>query len=655
MTKLQRACFWMLVAFWAATVLLVQFVIYPDTAAGERLVYTITVAVYGAIGITGFYTRPGDPRVRLFVATLVCISLTWVLYPFAPSATGTLPDLAYTAVHTGVFVLTSALLLHVGAIFPERGPIVRRHPEIVPAFYWVAGAAVVFSVVLYLDASPRWAALLPWTAEEVPGIVRQVVVGFYGIAALSGSVLVADSGRHAATVAARRQAVALWLALFPFGVLRLTAATWPGVTRAPLYPTVETLALLMIPLGLFLAVHGFRMFEASFYLRRGILLATTLALLTFAAFLVVLTVRISAPSLAASEWTVPLVCAAAGAALLPIARHLGTFLDTMFFPERVAVRSLTVGILRRVAEYTDVRALCAAFAAALAEGLGLESAAVYVVDEAGADFELAGAAGGRGRLPEYVSAAQAGLVAGAGAARGRKDGVGLEPFARVLPISLGERMNALLALGPRASGEALSPAELHEVELATLQVAAMIENARLFSLATRDSLTGLVRRAVFEEQLRIEAARFSRGRATFSVLLVDVDDFKRVNDRFGHAAGDEVLRAISAAVRGTVREGDTVARYGGEELAVLLPDTPAEGAAAAGEKLRAAVAALAVDAGGERLSVTVSVGAAEMEPGLDPSRLVARADDALYRAKSLGKNRVELHRVRLAVPLADVG
>jgi diguanylate cyclase (GGDEF)-like protein len=209
-------------------------------------------------------------------------------------------------------------------------------------------------------------------------------------------------------------------------------------------------------------------------------------------------------------------------------------------------------------------------------------------------------------------------------------------------------MNAVLALGPRESGEAISRAELHEVELATLQVAAMIENARLFSLATRDSLTGLVRRAVFEEQLRAEAARFARGRETFSVLLIDVDDFKRVNDRHGHATGDEVLRAIAAAVKGAVRESDTVARYGGEELAVLLPDTPAEGAATAGEKLRAAVAALQVPAAGEMLSVTVSVGIAEMEPGVDESRLVARADVALYRAKSLGKNRVELHRVRLA-------
>jgi diguanylate cyclase (GGDEF)-like protein len=168
--------------------------------------------------------------------------------------------------------------------------------------------------------------------------------------------------------------------------------------------------------------------------------------------------------------------------------------------------------------------------------------------------------------------------------------------------------------------------------------------------ATHDPLTGLASRAVFEERLRDEGARFSRGRAAFSVLLVGVDDFEHVNDRFGRAAGDEVLRAIAEAVRGAVREGDIVSRYGGDELAVLLPGTPAEGAVAAGEKLRAAVAALAVEAGGETLRVTVSVGVAEMEPRLDPSRLVARADDALYRARSLGKNRVELHRIRLAIP-----
>lgn len=644
MTTLQRTCFWLLAAFWAASVLLVQFVIYGGTPPAMRLMYTATVAVYGAIAVTGFRARPGDPRVRVFVVTLVFITLTWLLYPFPPTVRASVPALAYAAAHTAVFVLTSALLLHVGAILPERGPLVRRHPWIVRAFYLVAAASVAFAVLLHLRA-----AAVPWMEPAVRDAVRRMVVAFYGIGALSGSLLVFDSGRHAATVAARRQAVALWLALVPFGVLRLTGAIHPAFTRSPLYPTVETLALLMLPLGLFLAVHGFRMFEARLYLRRGILAAATLALLTFAAFLIVLAARLTAPSLPDSAWTFALVCVVAGAALLPVARHLGTFLDTMFFPERVAVRRLTVGILRRVAEYTDVRALCGAFAAALAEGLGLRSAAVYVVDADGAAFELAGAAGDAGHVPARVSAAEAAAaVAGRGPKRPR-----LGPFARALPISLGERMNAVLALGPRHSGEALSAAELHEVELATLQVAAMIENARLFSLATRDSLTGLVRRAVFEEQLRAEAARFARGRDTFSVLLIDVDDFKRVNDRHGHAAGDEVLRAIAGAVRGAVRTSDTVARYGGEELAVLLPDTPADGAAAAGEKLRAAVAALEVMAGGEALRVTVSVGAAEMEPGLDPTRLVARADGALYRAKSLGKDRVELHRVRLAAPAPD--
>jgi diguanylate cyclase (GGDEF)-like protein len=171
--------------------------------------------------------------------------------------------------------------------------------------------------------------------------------------------------------------------------------------------------------------------------------------------------------------------------------------------------------------------------------------------------------------------------------------------------------------------------------------------------ALRDPLTGLSNRRGLDERIAYEIARHARECRRFAVLAIDLDGFKRVNDRFGHAAGDEVLRSVAAAVLGAVRESDTVARYGGEELAVLLPDTEADGAATVAEKLRAAVAALSVPAGGEALRVTVSVGAAEMEPGLDPSLLVARADDALYRAKSLGKNRVELHRVLLAMPVVD--
>src|SRR5206468_507214 len=171
-----------LCAFWTAAVVLVQFVIYNDTPQSERIVYTATVAVYGAIGIIGFRSRPGDPRVRLFVATLACISLTWVMFPFPPSARGTWLSLPYVALHTGVFALTSALLLHVGAVLPERGPLVRRRPEIVRAFYVVAGAACAFAVFLYLNAARHWSAVLPWAPGGVRAIVRTMVVAFYGIA-----------------------------------------------------------------------------------------------------------------------------------------------------------------------------------------------------------------------------------------------------------------------------------------------------------------------------------------------------------------------------------------------------------------------------------------------------------------------------------------
>jgi len=510
--------------------------------------------------------------------------------------------------------------------------------------YAATAVALAAAFALYLDSAFAIVPGMRVTFEEARVMVRTGVLAFYGVAGITGGVLVLREAMRTPSMAARRQAVALAMALLPFGVFRLSDAAFPALSGAPVYPTLEAIALFLLPLCCFLAIHGFRLFEGGLYLRRGLLLGATLTLMVAGATIIVVTARAILPDLVDSVEGFAILCIAAGALMVPLARHLGGVLDTLFFPERVALRSLTVGILQRVAEYTDVRMLCGAFSAAMAEGLSLTSAAVYVLDESGDTFELAGETGDAAAFPRRISGAEAATATAGTAPR---------PFVRVVPIALGGRMVALLGLGPPVSGELFTEAELHEVELTTLQVAAMVENARLFSLATRDSLTGLARRAVFDEHLRAEAARFSRSGGVFSVLMMDVDELKRVNDRHGHAAGDAVLRAVADAVRGAVRESDTMARYGGEEIAVLLPDTGIEGAAAAAEKLRAAVAALAVPAGAETLHVTISIGAAEMEPGLDAAVLVPHADEALYRAKAAGKNRVVLHAPAVAPQLTE--
>ncbi|HEX9309118.1 MAG TPA: diguanylate cyclase [Anaeromyxobacter sp.] len=162
--------------------------------------------------------------------------------------------------------------------------------------------------------------------------------------------------------------------------------------------------------------------------------------------------------------------------------------------------------------------------------------------------------------------------------------------------------------------------------------------ADLALASRRDPLTGLPNRRAFEEDLAREVARAARTGEPLAVVMLDLDRFKAVNDGYGHAAGDAVLRALAARAQGAVRAGDVVARLGGEELGLLLPGADLARAAEVAERLRAALAALPVDAAGHALAVTASLGCAVLAPGEPPEALVARADARLYDAKRDGRN-----------------
>jgi diguanylate cyclase (GGDEF)-like protein len=163
--------------------------------------------------------------------------------------------------------------------------------------------------------------------------------------------------------------------------------------------------------------------------------------------------------------------------------------------------------------------------------------------------------------------------------------------------------------------------------------------------ATRDPLTGLFNRRQLEV-LSAEAVAVARryGRS-LSCLMIDLDRFKQINDTYGHAAGDAVLREAAKRFGANSRHADILGRYGGEEFLLLLPETGAAEAVAAAEKLRRVIEATAVDAGGDlMIPVTASIGAASLETGMaDPAALYAAADEALYRAKERGRNRTELY------------
>ena len=164
-------------------------------------------------------------------------------------------------------------------------------------------------------------------------------------------------------------------------------------------------------------------------------------------------------------------------------------------------------------------------------------------------------------------------------------------------------------------------------------------NAELELLAREDALTGVANRRRFDEALAGEVARAARYGGALSLVLADIDHFKRINDELGHAAGDEVIQAVGRVLRECARGRDLVARYGGEEFAIVLPHTDLSQAVRFAERARKDVAALEGLPGKARIAA--SFGVAELAPRGDASQLVSAADAALYRAKNAGRDRVE--------------
>lgn len=169
---------------------------------------------------------------------------------------------------------------------------------------------------------------------------------------------------------------------------------------------------------------------------------------------------------------------------------------------------------------------------------------------------------------------------------------------------------------------------------------AFVANQQLAEHASTDPLTGLSNRRYIEPQLAGETARALRHKATFSILLADLDHFKQVNDQYGHDTGDEVLREVARRFQSLLRTEDRAARWGGEEFLILLTDTDVDQAVVVAEKIRRAIAENPVDCDHHRIPITVSIGVAGHDGEREPLKIIKRADQALYRAKGEGRNRV---------------
>jgi diguanylate cyclase (GGDEF)-like protein len=602
----------------------------------------------------------GDLRARLLTAFALAVTAELVL-----PANNVGDAAVYFAAQSAFYLLTGlqmGLELHLASLIPERPAWLVRRGWVVPLYYGVGIGVGLVTCATFLSEQALGLKVFPWASETIATLLTDIGLPVWAVAVC---VLLASQALRFPEPAGRQQAGLVLAGTLPWLLYSLASAAsvrvgWPlpGWTEP-----LESVVLLCFPVALFLAIYRYHLFDLELVVRRGLIYTTltgTLILVFYATLGAGGVLFSNLLEENGSAWVVSASTLLLGLLFSPLRRALQRLIDRRFFPERRALRQRLVALagelpalgklplmgehlVARLTVIFDARSTTlllanpetgrlGVLAAAGTGGAPVDRDALLPLDDPAVDLLL------RSHRP----LAQQQLAARSPAFH-RFPGLDREGLA--VPLHSQDKLIGAVLVGRKEGRRAYPAEEIDLLNLLAHHVATVFENARLFESATYESLTGLLRREAILDQLDKELERAVRYGRPLTIAMADLDYFKDVNDRYGHLAGDALLKRISQVIAGALRSTDSIGRYGGEEFLLILPETDIGGACAVAEKIRALVQKTPVAMeDGSAARVTLSIGLASLNEiparTLTARNLIAAADRSLYEAKNGGRNRV---------------
>lgn len=630
--------------------------------AAEFLGNILIVLGYFALGLIVYFQPVHALSKRLLYLFSFGIALEFAL----PAGTWGGTGLVLMA-NIGFYLLSGAQFsveVHLASCIPDRHPLTVRLPSLVPLFYALGLGFGLFSALTATATVLDW-QWLPAGRDQAIWVLDYLLLPLWVVllVAILGSRAVSHPqplGRHQAGLVLL--GVLPWIALVIYtsvlGLAGLIQPAWVEVGWA--------VSLFPFPLAVFFGMFRYQLFDLQLIVRKGMLYSALTG-----GLLLVFYASLGAGSLLLSRSLFggqPSVWLVGGAALLlgllvqPLKQGLQGFIDRRFFPERTALRERLLGLVRELPVHGNLGRMGERLAQRLREDFRVGQVLVLTGRGKSEAFEVLAHAGDGPPpdlplpIPREDEALQV-LV------RGRRtlpadrltlctgDLPGLirrQGAALVLPLIADQALGGIVLIGSKSGGERFRSEEVEMLDLVARHAAIVFENARLYSSATFDSLTGVLRREASMEKLELEIRRAIRYSRPLAIAMADLDYFKAVNDAHGHLAGDQVLQKVASELQEGLRGTDFLGRYGGDEFLVVFPETPMDQAFDVAERVRKRLKEMIIPVPeGKRVRLTVSLGLAGLA-GVDTDEasilgtLLHEADNKLYEAKQAGRNRCQV-------------